>query len=193
MCYEIGQIIPLQYKRGIQGAIMPEPLWYCFEVVPQADAKAKAWLDKQGVDAWYPVESAWKPVRGQRRKVQYERRVIPGYVLGHFLGWPQWDILFDSRYIRGVVSTGGKPAPISEEAMLEMAQVPKALAEQRRAMLEARTLRVGDKATVKDGPLAGQCVEITTINGRAARFISDLFGGREIEANIEALEKRMEK
>jgi transcription antitermination factor NusG len=167
-----------------------EPVWFAFQTPPLAEVRAQAWLGARGVEAWYPTEVAWRRLaRGPRRRVKYLRTVVPRYVFARFVGQPQWAALRECRWLSRVVGLEGRPLPISERTMAQMAAVPRRLEELRRREIEARTIRAGDRALVRSGPLAGWVVEVTEVHGGIARFVVPLLGAAAAGISVEHLHK----
>jgi transcription antitermination factor NusG len=161
---------------------------------PQCEGNAVAWLAANGVEAWYPTELRWKARAG--RRVQYRRRIAPGYLFALFAGAPRWPVLFGedpgARWLRGVVGAGGRPLPISAEAMAEVEGLPQRLlasrAEMRARAAEAARVRAGDRVRVADGPLRDWVVEVAAVHAGVARLVVPLLGGdREVSCEVQHL------
>ena len=181
MHYRIGQTIPATPTRGVQEGEMDAPRWFALVARPQREQSARAWLERQGVTAWYPAETAYRRVpRGKAKRQPYERRVAPGYVFARFTGWPQWDRLFytppASHYVRGAVGVDGRPLAITDEALAQMAMIPDELERLRRQQEEARRIRPGDKVEVLDGPMQGWVVDVASLRGGMAMLMLPLLG-----------------
>ena len=74
---EVGDVLPVEARRGPFGDPLDAPVWYVLTTPPQREAAARAWLRKIGVaDAWYPVAPGWRASRGRRQRVRYERRIV---------------------------------------------------------------------------------------------------------------------
>lgn len=181
----IGDAIPApEAKRGIMGAPIP-PVWYCLTSKVQSEAKAKAWLIEQGLDAesvWYPTQEEhrrWKLSTGKTHVQVVIKALVPRYVFARFTGSPQWDVLRGCRYLAGVVGYRGEPAPITDATLLQMQSVPQRLAEIKAREIEARTIRAGDRVTITDGQLAGWVVDVSEVKHGIARFIVPMLGGGE--------------
>lgn len=190
MTYRIGQTLPPPPVRPVQtGAI--EPAWFVFVTPPQAEGKARAWLERRGVTCWYPSETGWRrQPRSRVKRVAYERRIVPRYLFARFTGRPVWHEVRSCRWISRAVGHDGVPLPVSDEVMAEMAAVPQVLAQLRARQIAARTIQPGDRARVLDGPLAGWVVEVTEVRNGIARFLLPLLGGAEGEAHVAGLDKR---
>ena len=188
--YFIGQEIPLEQKRPIQtGDSVPS--WFVFQTPPQKEVSAKAWLERRGVEAWYPSETRWRRIpRGKRSKAPYEARIVPRYIFARFTGYPAWDVVQSCRWLSHVVGVNGTPMPVTDEVMANMDQVPARLEAIRQREIDKRTLRPGDKAKVATGPFEGWVVEVRQIHAGIASFIVPLFGGETVgKADKDALRK----
>ena len=167
-----------------------EPVWFGFQTPPLAELRAQAWLARRGVEAWFPTETAWRRLaRGPRRKVSYERPVVPRYVFARFTGAPQWPALRECRWLTRVIGTGGLPMPMSDAVMARMAEVPGRLRALRRKAEEARTVRPGDRVRIRDGAMAGWVVEVTDVHRGLARFVVPLLGAAGAAIPVDRLDK----
>ena len=173
-----------------------DPTWFILIAAPTRDRHLEAWLRKIGlVDVWRPVETAWKPCKGQRRKVAYERSIAPGYLFCLFDREPIWHVLFEQagRRARGVVGFHELPYAVPERVMAQMRMVPqrievmrKAEEERRRAERLARMPKPGDAARHVTGPLAGHLVDVSRVDAGIAYF---MLGGIKGETPIDNLER----
>lgn len=191
MTYHLGQIVPFDYPRRPLGAELASPQWFILTTPPQREASAKAWLTQVGVaEVWFPTEAAWRPVRGKRAKVEYQRLVAPGYVFGLFERAPAWDVVFQmgKGRVSGVVGRDGEPLAISVRALEQMQQVPGRIERERRLVEEARRIVPGRKVAITTGPLAGHVVDVTTVHAGIARIVLTALGSeREVEAPLSIL------
>lgn len=183
--YFIGQEVPLEQGKPIQtGDVVA---WYVFQTPPQREASAKAWLERRGVEAWYPSETRWRRIpRGKRQKAPYEARLVPRYIFARFTGYPAWDVVQSCRWLSRVVGMNGEPMPVTDDVMAQMEKVPERLEVIRKREIEKRTLRPGDKAKVASGPFEGWVVEVQQIHAGIASFIVPLFGGETVGKAEEA-------
>ena len=195
MTYHIGQVVPFDYRRRVFGADC-DPQWFILCTAPQMELPLTAWLTRNGAhECWHPTEVAWRPSpRRDGRKVKYLRPIVPGYLFAHFDRSPNWDVMI--REARGkltrVVSRDGEPLVIPDRVIMAMAQVPESLNAMREREKAARTIHVGDRATLDPGSALAWTVEITAIHQGIAHFVIPLLGGREATAPIERLSKLRE-
>ena len=183
--YFIGQEVPLEQGKPIQTGDMVA--WYVFQTPPQREESAKAWLERRGVEAWYPSETRWRRIpRGKRQKAPYEARLVPRYIFARFTGYPAWDVVQSCRWLSRVVGMNGEPMPVTDDVMAQMEKVPERLEVIRKREIEKRTLRPGDKAKVASGPFEGWVVEVQQIHAGIASFIVPLFGGETVGKAEEA-------
>jgi len=181
-------------KRPL-GEPIPET-WYILMAAPTRDAALAAWLNKIGVvEVWRPTEQAWKPCRGARRKVPYERAIAPGYVFCLFDREPIWHILWEQagKRARGVVGVHERPYAVPERVMAQMQMVPARIdvlraAEEakRREERLARQPMPGAPAMPLTGAMAGRVVDVSSIHAGVARFI---LNGIEFTTPVEHLER----
>lgn len=189
MSYQRGDVLPPAQTTAI--TLWPmDPRWFVLLPLPQCEAKVQAWLQVRGVESWYPTETGWRINPHLHRKEKFTRRIAPGYLFARFEAAPNWPALFHSRHELRVVSMADRPAPITDDTMAEMQEVPHRLAEMRLRSIEARTIKPGDKARVTEGAFEDWRVDVTQVNLGIARFIIGLFGAdREMEIEVSRLEK----
>lgn len=189
MTYQIGDMLPPPETTPI--TLWPiEPRWFVLLPMPQCEAKVQAWLLVRGVESWFPTEIGWRIKAHSHRKEKYVRRIAPGYLFARFEAAPNWPALFYSRHKVRVVSIGDVPAPITDETMAQMQEVPHRLAEMKHRAAEARIIRPHDKARITKGAFEGWTVDVSQVNGGIAKYVVSLFGAeREAEISITHLEK----
>lgn len=189
--YFIGQEIPLEQGKPIQTG-NTSPSWFVFQTPPQREVSAKAWLERRGVEAWYPSETRWRRIpRGKRQKAPYEARLVPRYIFARFTGYPAWDVVQSCRWLSRVVGVNGEPMPVTDDVMAQMEQVPERLEVIRQREIDKRTLRPGDKAKVASGPFEGWVVEVQQIHAGIASFIVPLFGGETVGKADEKIMRKL--
>jgi transcription antitermination factor NusG len=178
---QIGDVLPWHPGRQPLGPPLLEPEWYILKSPPQQEARARLLLENLGVpEVWMPTEKAFRTVRGKRGKVEFQKRIAPGYLFAQFDRDPVWDRLFAIARGRlsGVVGVDGVPRVITEAEMWAMEQAPERIEEERRRVLEqaeldrlARRPAPGTRATLLGGPMAGYVVDVTEIHRGLARWL----------------------
>lgn len=187
--FAIGDTFIPEPSRGPQVGEAP-PCWYAFLTPPQREASAKAWFEFHSIECWYPSETRWRIIpRGKRKKAPYEARLVPRYIFARFTGRPQWDILRDCRWLTRTIGIDGVPVPITDETLSKMQKVPARLEAIRKAEVERRTIRPGDKAVVTEGAMAGWVVDVSDIHAGVASFIVNMLGASRINIPLSSLEK----
>ena len=157
--------------------------------------KVRRALRRKGVEAYLPAIVHKRPVL-KSAKVKYRRRITPlmSYILAkapeHDLVRDLWlyDIL-QTKDVRGYVKSIDRPALIVDadvEALKEaVAQIRRDLDKQR----HKRWLRTGQKASIKDGTLAGKTGTIQWLRKNKAGLEAKIFGAmRVVEVPVSALE-----
>lgn len=183
----IGDTVP---RGEEQSLVLPGPVqWFGFVTAPQSEAKARAWLRRRGVVAWYPTERIWRVRSARRVKVPRYRVVVPRYVFARFAGEPRWHLVRACPWLHRVIGFGDRPLPISDATMGRMAEVPRVLREIRRREEEARRVAPGDSARIVDGPLAGWVVDVSEVRAGVARFLAPGPAGLPGEISVARLEK----
>lgn len=165
------------------------PRWHALFIRPQREAAAQAWLAFRDVYSFYPVTRHTVTIRGKRKT--HERRYLPGYLFAEFAGPVVWHRVFATTLIADTIrmasGTPGILMPEDVEAIHAMRSRDEDRVATRRL---ASTIRPGDKAFIKTGALAGQVVEVATINAGKATFRSRMFDSeRHVEIGAEDLEK----
>lgn len=189
--YFIGQTIPLEPRRPVQvGDAVP--LWYGFQTPPQKETSAQAWLEKRGIEAWFPTEPRRRRLpKGKRAFVEYDGKVVPRYIFARFTGYPQWDVLRDCRWLSRVIGVDGNPLPVSDDVMSQMEKVPQRLEIIRQREAEKRIIRPGDKVRISSGPMDGWIVDVSAVHAGIAKLIlpQALLGISETQVAVSRLHK----
>lgn len=190
--WRIGQVVPIDGRRGLQEG-HTAPMWFALTTPPQKEAAARAYLEAQGIHAFYPNEERHSIVRNKRRTRKVP--IVCGYVFARFTGWPQWDVIQDRPFFTGVVALGIRPYVIPRGTIRRLRGLTVEAAERRRELREmqeqlalARMPQEGDKATITQGPLAGFLVDVTGISGGVAFYL--LPGGIKGQARAATLERK---
>lgn len=175
---DIGDII---------GQLYVEPVWYILRTTRQA--WAANFLARHEVEAWYPTETRHREriVQGRKKREAYERPIVSGYVFAAFPGKPLWHEIKHraAGKIIGVVMSNGQPRRFTDAELLDMSRVPERLREEKRRQEEAKRLRPGDEAM---HPTFGR-VTVEGVDGKLAKFIAPLFGGRKVTVGVGSLDK----
>lgn len=187
-----GMRIPVDGRRGLQEGHTP-PVWYALTTPPQKEAAARAYLEAQGLFAFYPNEERITTVRGKRRT--RKAPIVGGYVFVQFTGHPQWDVIKDRPFFTGVVALGIQPYAIPRGTIRRLRGLTVEAAERRRELREmqeqlraARMPVAGDQAEIVEGPLRGFLVDVTSVTGGMAHYL--LPGGIKGMARAATLERK---
>lgn len=136
---------------------MAQAKWYIVNAASGSEKKAaeaiKERAVKKGIDAMFeeisvPTESYVEVKRG--KKVQSERRFLPGYVLVKMvMNDDTWQLVKNTPKITGFLGGGGsKPQPISEkEAMAILKQVE----DGKKSPRSKVSFQIGDAVKIIDG------------------------------------------
>lgn len=176
-------------RFAIQAAEHAPPSWYVLRTYRQQ--WAAAWLEANGVEAWYPTSSRWQSrvVQGKQKRVEVVRPVVSGYVFAAFCGVPIWHEIRERSLgrITGVLcGSDGMPRIFKDAEMMQMNSVPHRLEEMRREEETRKRLHPGDTVL---HPAFGR-VRVKGVDGPLATFIAPLFGAeREVVVEVTSLEK----
>lgn len=192
--YELGKSYPLEFNWDLQFGVLESPVWFALVSKPQRERNAKAWLERRGLEVWYPTEMVWRNApRGKRKKVQYERLVVPRYLFVRFTGHPRWNLLFEETpgnlHLSGVVGHAGQPMRITKDDWAKMKLLPDRMREKREEEEEQRRIHVGDQVEVIEGPFSEYVVEVINLKGTIATILLPLLGGGEVKINLQNLRK----
>jgi len=185
--YRKGQIVPLDYPRGIIGEPLEKPTWFALNVPPQREHIARAALKAKGIHACYPErESTWT-VRGKHVTRKYP--VVSQIVYAKFKHQPHWDVLKHRRIITGVVSWGTVPIAIPKDTIRAVMGLPTEAERLEQARRELLMVREAEQAVLTDGPFAGAVVDVRTIRGGIAWF--ETLTGIKGSAKIDKMQRHI--
>jgi transcription antitermination factor NusG len=187
MTYYIGQVLPIDRKRGLTGDPLDAPEWYALTVHGGKESAARDMLKANGIHAQYPVREVKYRQRGKAmiRKLPIITRVI----YAQFCRQPQWDVLKARRLITGVYGIGETPLVIPYDVIRAVMGLPTVEEELEAARREMLRVRDGDKAEITTGPLAGFVVDVNRVADGVAWFTT--VAGIKGTARIDTLERRM--
>lgn len=133
--------------------------WYVIHVYSGFEKKVAQTIRetaiKKGLEEFFseilvPTEEVVEVRRG--KKINAERKFIPGYVLIKMdLTDESWHLVKNTAKVTGFLGGGGKPSPISEkEAQRILNQVQEGFEHPKNSI----TFEVGEQVRVADGPFA---------------------------------------
>ena len=145
-------------------------------------------MDDLVLDVLVPTEEVVELRRG--RRVNSERKLIPGYVLVNMeLTDESWHMVQNTPKVTGFLGTKGRPAPISDrEAQEMMRQVEEGIERPRPAVL----FEIGEVVRVCDGPFTsfnGTVEEVDEERGRLKVAVSIFGRSTPVELEYGQVEK----
>ncbi len=145
-------------------------------------------LDDLVLDVLVPTEEVVELRRG--RRVNSERKLIPGYVLVKMeLTDESWHMVQNTPKVTGFLGAKGKPAPISDrEAQEMMRQVEEGVERPRPAVI----FEIGEVVRVCDGPFTsfnGTVEEVDEERGRLKVAVSIFGRSTPVELEYGQVEK----
>lgn len=145
-------------------------------------------LDDLILDVLVPTEEVVELRRG--RRVNAERKLIPGYVLVKMeLTDESWHMVQNTPKVTGFLGAKGKPAPISDrEAQEMMRQVEEGVERPRPAVI----FEIGEVVRVCDGPFTsfnGTVEEVDEERGRLKVAVSIFGRSTPVELEYAQVEK----
>ncbi|HCR85424.1 MAG TPA: transcription termination/antitermination protein NusG [Alphaproteobacteria bacterium] len=177
---------------------MTQAKWYIVNAASGSEKKAaeaiKERAVKKGIDGLFeeisvPTESYLEVKRG--KKVQSERRFLPGYVLVKMvMNDETWQLVKNTPKITGFLGGGGaKPQPISErEAMNILKQVE----DGKKAPKSKVSFHVGDSVKIIDGAFesfVGSVEEVDEDGGKLKVAVSIFGRATPVELAFSQVEK----
>ncbi|NDC61023.1 MAG: transcription/translation regulatory transformer protein RfaH [Betaproteobacteria bacterium] len=121
-------------------------LWYAIHSKPKQEQRALENLQNQGFEAWLPMLSVEKLRRGRLTEVvepMFSRYLFIRLDTEH----SNWSPIRSTMGVSRLVSFGNRPAPIADELIQALRQLP--------ARATERLLQAGQEVTFIDGPLKG--------------------------------------
>jgi len=160
--FYIGQVMPKAGTRGITtGDRLTPSVWHALRVKPGDERAACAKLAKAGVFAFYPQEDRVYVVRGEKITKSYP--TITQIIYAKFRHAPQWDVMRDRGIITGVFCNGTTPIVLPSDVIRIVQGLPTTAERVAAAKAALMAINAGDTAQIKDGPLAGLCVDVVRV------------------------------
>ena len=157
--------------------------WYSVSVLSNYEKKVMAsinesialhGLEDQIEQVLVPTEEVVEVRRG--KKVQTERRFMPGYVLVRMeMTDKAYHMIKDTNRVTGFLGQQGKPMPLRDSEVAEILNQVEEGLEKPRSLL---SFEVGEKVNVNDGPFegfSGLVEEVDDVNARLKVTVS-IFG-----------------
>ena len=138
---------------------MPEPKWYIVHAYSNFEKKVAEAIrqsaSEKGMgelfeEVFVPTEEVTEVRRG--RKINTERRYLPGYVLVKMVLSDQtYHLIKDTPKVTGFLGSGNKPMPVSQKEVDRIRGVVTDAIERPRSTI---TFEIGENVRVVDGPFA---------------------------------------
>lgn len=97
--------------------------------------------------------------------------------------------VLDTKHVNSFIGSSGVASSLKDEAMTELRRKIEDYKASAARQRESTKLRLGSKAMITTGTLAGKRGEITMLRGKKARILAWLFGElREVEVKTSNLE-----
>lgn len=161
MNLSIGDVVPLDYPRTIEGGPLPSPVWFALTVPPNKENAARQHLRRRGIHCCYPEREIAYRTRGKRHK-----RIMPviaRVVYAKFQREPQWDVMKVRKLITGVYCYENRPIAIPGDVISQVMGLPTEAEKLEAARREMLRVREGDAAEILDGPMADMVVNVTAV------------------------------
>lgn len=165
--------------------------WYSVSVLSNFEKKvaesiresvAQQGLEEEIEDVLVPTEEVTELRRG--KKVQVERRFMPGYVLVKMeMTDRAYHVINDTNRVTGFLGPQGKPTPLREAEVARMIDQVEEGIERPRPMI---TFEVGEQVNVTDGPFEGFAGLVEDVDEDNARLkVSVSIFGRATPVELE--------
>lgn len=166
-------------------------VWYCLTVTPQKETLVSQQCHERGIDTFLPIKRVWrKTSRTTRQKALREGIALPGYLLIATTGQIPWGALSQLNYVTGALGANDVPKPLAiKQAKKFIGRFKEGIeaAKAEQFMRSNHEYKVGDFAEIVSGPYTGRVIEVSSIRGRKAGFVTQLFGG-EVSVSIDLVD-----
>ncbi|MGE4610878.1 MAG: transcription termination/antitermination protein NusG [Paracoccaceae bacterium] len=157
--------------------------WYSVSVLSNFEKKiaesiresaAQNGLEEEIVEVLVPTEEVIEVRKG--KKVQVEKRFMPGYILVRMeMSDKAYHLINDTNRVMGFLGPMGKPVPMRDNEVARLLNQVEESAESPRSMI---SFDIGEKVDVSDGPFegfSGMVEEVDNENERLKVTVS-IFG-----------------
>jgi transcription elongation factor/antiterminator RfaH len=121
--------------------------WYVIQTKPKKETEAESYLLTKGVEAFNPLMETFALRSGRMSKEL--KPLFPGYIFGKFDLDENYPLVRWARGVKKVLSFGGYPTPISEEAV----EIIKERADTQGVVRLKHHFEADDVIRIKGGPL----------------------------------------
>ena len=165
--------------------------WYSVSVLSNFEKKvaesiresvAQYGLEDEIEEVMVPTEEVTELRRG--KKVQVERRFMPGYVLVKMdMTDRAYHLINDTNRVTGFLGPQGKPTPLRDAEVARMINQVEEGVERPRPMI---TFEIGEQVSVTDGPFEGFAGLVEEVDDENARLkVSVSIFGRATPVELE--------
>lgn len=180
---KVGDMVPLDYRRGITGHKLEKPVWHPLRVMPGKEIAATGILKRHhGVEAFVPTEDRERTVRGQRITRTFPQ--ITQIIYAKFRYAPHWDVMRDRRIITGVFCIGGRPIELTSDTIRIVRGLPTKAEELAAAKEALLRVNAGDRVRLVAGPFEGMEVDVTQAADRRVWWAVTLANGLPLKGEV---------
>lgn len=121
--------------------------WYVIQTKPKKEEEATKYLSTKGVEIFSPLIETF-PLRNGRMNKEF-KSLFPGYIFGKFDLTQDYPLVRWGRGVKCVLSFGGYPVPLSEEAI----QIVRERTDHQGIVRMKQTYQANEVIRIKAGPL----------------------------------------
>jgi transcriptional antiterminator RfaH len=127
-----------------------ETNWYAIHTKPSREEVAATYIERLGLEVFWPKMKQEKDVWGTPRMVI--RPLFPGYLFARFSPAAHLHSIRYARGVRRVVSAGDVPLPVDQEII---AAIQSRMGDDGCVTIGPTPLKPGDQVIIQEGPLRG--------------------------------------
>jgi transcriptional antiterminator RfaH len=160
--------------------------WYVIQTKPKKEEEATNYLSTKGVEIFSPLIETF-PSRNGRMNKEF-KSLFPGYIFGKFDLTQDYPLVRWGRGVKCVLSFGGYPVPLSEEAI----QIVRERTDHQGIVRMKQTYQANEVIRIKAGPLKDLVglFERWVSDSERVRVLLNLIGYQpEVELHYSMIEK----
>ena len=178
----VGDVLPIEPKRGIVGRKLDQPVWHPLRVAPGKEIASVGILKRNGISAFVPTEDRTRHRNGQ--KITKTFPTVTQIIYAKFHYAPQWDVMRERRMIAGVFCMGTRPIILTSDAIRIVRGLPTRAEKLAAVREELLRVNAGERVRLTGGVFEGFEVDVTQVEGRRIWWASVLSSGLPITGEV---------